>query len=237
MMEKKRLMSADGDVSDGAGGGERGGGSSGGGGGGEEKWQSYVPDFFRARASGSKGDGQGGGQGVKGGGQGGVDALMRFGKFRICSMFVKLADFRVARRHERGRGMMMMMKDQQQEIDLEALNWSFNVLRREVHRLGGYVDVLLCDDKGFIFKAVFGLPGASVKNDSCEMRGVLCALRFLSAFRARRRNFTTATTANIGLAAGRVGGSSTRITAKPRLDSSRLSHRRLAPPIDECLTV
>ena len=107
---------------------------------------------------------------------------MSSGKFHICSMFAKLADFHVARRW-RGK-----------ELDLEALNWSFNVLRREVHRLGGFVDVLLCDDKGFIFKAVFGLAGASV-ND-CEMRGVLCALRCLSAFGARNL------TVNMGIAAG-----------------------------------
>ena len=79
-------------------------------------------------------------------------------------------------------------------MDLKALNWAYNVLKREVHKLGGYVDVLLCDDKGFVFKGIFGLAGASV-ND-CELRGVLCALRCLSAFRTR------ALSANIGLAAG-----------------------------------
>ncbi len=51
---------------------------------------------------------------------------------------------------------------------------------RKTRAMGGHVDALLCDDKGYIFKALFGLAGQSV-HDS-ELRGVICALHCLAEF-------------------------------------------------------
>eukprot|EP00227_Mantoniella_beaufortii_P012989 CAMPEP_0197586318 /NCGR_PEP_ID=MMETSP1326-20131121/8323_1 /TAXON_ID=1155430 /ORGANISM="Genus nov. species nov., Strain RCC2288" /LENGTH=72 /DNA_ID=CAMNT_0043150919 /DNA_START=71 /DNA_END=286 /DNA_ORIENTATION=- len=57
-------------------------------------------------------------------------------------------------------------------------------MREETSDLDGTVDVLLCDDKGFIFKAIFGLLGRGV--EKAETRGVLLALRVLHRLRRRK---------------------------------------------------
>jgi len=55
------------------------------------------------------------------------------------------------------------------------------VLQEETAKLDGTVDVLLCDDKGVIFKAIFGMLGKGVEN--AETRGALLAIRALERLR------------------------------------------------------
>lgn len=122
------------------------------------------------------------------------DALMA-SRMHVTTVFVHLCGFRVD-----GVG-----------LDVVRLNGAYAAACRETRALGGHVDTLLCDDKGFVFKSLFGLAGESV-HDS-ELRGVMCATRLLDLFQKESPRIT----AKIGVASGEAfvgamrGGSGTYV--------------------------
>lgn len=59
------------------------------------------------------------------------------------------------------------------EMDVSKLSAALCVMTETVERYGGMTDVLLCDDKGFVFKAVWGVIEG---HEQAEERGVLAAL-------------------------------------------------------------
>jgi class 3 adenylate cyclase len=69
------------------------------------------------------------------------------------------------------------------------------VLHAQTMALGGMVKEFSCDKKGFVFKAVFGLFGASAGGE-VEAQGTLCAMRALD--RLKWRGFR----ASAGVASG-----------------------------------
>lgn len=94
----------------------------------------------------------------------GSHGLYTGGREHICSVFVHLCDF--------GAG---------GPVKLGLLNYALLAMREETARLDGTVDVLLCDDKGFVFKALFGLFGRGI--ESAESRGALLAVRVVAQLR------------------------------------------------------
>lgn len=139
-------------------------------------WRSYVPEFFRARAPTVNG-------------RFNVSEVLTSSKMHLCTLFVNFINFPID-----GVG-----------LDPELLNWAYAASCRETRDLGGHVDCLLCDDKGFVFKAYFGLAGSSVHES--ELRGVICSLKLSAAFKKK------GVSAKMGLASGEsfvgamVGGS------------------------------
>ena len=142
----------------------------------EGRWLSHVPDYFHVRIPTINGHFN-------------VSEVLTSSKMHLCTLFVNFVNFPID-----GVG-----------LDPELLNWAYSLSCRETRELGGHVDTLLCDDKGFVFKAFFGLAGSSVHES--ELRGVMCALKLLAAFKKR------GITAKMGVASGEsfvgemVGGS------------------------------
>lgn len=98
----------------------------------------YAPEYFcRMRSSG----------GFTG------DLGYQIGRhLHVCTVFVQLVN---------------IQDKNTSAVDVKRMNLAFGVLRGWVSNLDGVVDTLLCDDKGFVFKAVFGLTvGGSCKRES-----------------------------------------------------------------------
>jgi class 3 adenylate cyclase len=109
------------------------------------------------------------------------EAMMAGGIYIGASIFVNLCDFTVA--------------EDLSFANLQRLSGAFVVMSLEVKSAGGLVDVLLCDDKGFVFKAVFGVFGYY---EDAEFRAVSCALRI------RERLEELSVNGKIGVSAGRL---------------------------------
>ena len=137
---------------------------------GNELCARYAPDFFCRKRTGD---------GFTG------DLMYQTGRrLHVCTLFVQLInmhrDENVSKGSSGGGG--DPSSPSSSSVDVDRLNLAFGVLRESVATLDGLVDTLLCDDKGFVFKAVFGLTGEA---EDVEIRGTLCALRALDALSSR----------------------------------------------------
>ena len=96
-----------------------------------------------------------------------VDAAPLSGVYDLATVFIQFSSFDVA---SHGAG-----------LDLARLDAAYRAAVSECRAFGGLVDILLADDKGFVFKAVFGLADL---HDDFEVKAAVFALRARDALGA-----------------------------------------------------